>query len=260
MINLSINRRIIEVWNDYCSKNNNGGKIYPPIFYPEIIKSRVVFVGMNPSSSGFDKIRDKENGNGLEYWCDISNKLEEYVKKILENENINQCGTENKKLYPYFRPLDNMTMKCMSQIDKDIEWNHIDLFQMYNKNQGESLRVLDDGKSLTDFGKQQFEIFKSILESSDPKCVIVINAAASRIIRREYKENIDVTNFNELGYDYIELNNKKIPILFSSMLSGQRALDNESRRRLCHSACKSLADNSVEKFPNDYKCTCSNII
>ena len=38
--------------------------------------------------------------------------------------------------------------------------------------------------------------------------------------------------FEKEGYDILEINNKKIPILFSSMLTGQRALDTHSLRRL----------------------------
>jgi hypothetical protein len=44
--------------------------------------------------------------------------------------------------------------------------------------------------------------------------------------------NINKNNFKENGRDILEIRNNKIPILFSWMLTWQRALDNHSFRRL----------------------------
>ena len=49
--------------------------------------------------------------------------------------------------------------------------------------------------------------------------------------------------FKEKGFDYFYLGKLKIPIFFTGMLSGQRALDRGSKRRLIWQTNKALGRN-----------------
>ena len=64
-----------------------------------------------------------------------------------------------------------------------------------------------------------------------PRVIVVFNALASKIIQE--KQNIGKNNWNdEKGYDEIVIKGNKVPIFFSGMLTGQRALDDGSYKRL----------------------------
>lgn len=58
------------------------------------------------------------------------------------------------------------------------------------------------------------------------------NAFASDIIKKEFKGLIDDSEFEKTGFDKIKINGNNISIFFCGMLSGKRALDCESKRRL----------------------------
>ena len=61
-----------------------------------------------------------------------------------------------------------------------------------------------------------------------PKIVIVANAFASDIFQQEFRCVFD----DRFGCHFFKINEKKIPVLFTSMLTGQRALDKGSFLRL----------------------------
>ncbi|MBL0316357.1 MAG: hypothetical protein IPP69_11475 [Flavobacteriales bacterium] len=120
-----------------------------------------------------------------------------------------------------------------------ISWSHLDLFCFRETNQRYVLDLLKSEHGI-DFLKIQFDLFRSILEVANPKIIVVCNALARDILN--YKSsmgNLIGVNF-EYEFDYKigtprivsegPLNDK--PIFFSSMLSGQRALDRGSFERL----------------------------
>ena len=96
----------------------------------------------------------------------------------------------------------------------------------------------------TDFVCRQLVISKQIIENVNPKIIVVNNSLARRLSGREKIEfngkwisewiNFDFIFDKDLGTDRIistdHLNNT--PVFFTSMLTGQRALDKGSYERL----------------------------
>ena len=75
------------------------------------------------------------------------------------------------------------------------------------------------------------ELFRDALTEVHPKVIVIINAFASELVREYFKSDL---SFDEAqGFHYMTLSTgAKVPILFSSMLTGQRALDRWSYERL----------------------------
>lgn len=81
------------------------------------------------------------------------------------------------------------------------------------------------------FFRKQLDLTKRIIKEAKPKLIVVINADASRIFKTEF--NLDGQIIDpETGAYYLPEEFDNIPVLFSGMLSGQRALDLGSRERL----------------------------
>jgi hypothetical protein len=95
-------------------------------------------------------------------------------------------------------------------------------------------------KNGVDFIFQQLLISKEIIELSKPKVIIVNNSLARKYLGFEKNNDIDVWmglkfKFDETIGTYRVVNNenlKNTPIFFTSMLTGQRALDKGSLERL----------------------------
>jgi hypothetical protein len=77
---------------------------------------------------------------------------------------------------------------------------------------------------LTEFGRSQLELSKNLICEINPITIVVANATASKIFKKEFNATF---NYN-VGHHEIELNNQQIPVFLCSMLTGQRAMDNYS--------------------------------
>ena len=105
--------------------------------------------------------------------------------------------------------------------DRKAPFCHHDLFFIRETNQN---TVLCLRKKYSAFFAQQIDITKRIISLAKPLMIIIINASACRIFQEVYSFE-PLKNWNsDLGVDILpQLGN--IPVIFSSMLSGQRALD-----------------------------------
>jgi len=90
-------------------------------------------------------------------------------------------------------------------------------------------RVHDNGK-LNQFALDQLAVFKEALHSVNPKCIVVSNAFGSQFVRGYLKE--DLVWDKKKGFHWYTGMEKKVPAFFTSVLSGQRALDRWSYERL----------------------------
>ncbi len=111
------------------------------------------------------------------------------------------------------------------------------MFYFRETNQGETKKRIGypnnkEKSILNKFALAQLDILKEIIIGINPKVIVVVNAFASDIINDYGLFKINKNEFEMEGYDILEIDNKNIPIIFSSMLTGQRALDNHSLRRL----------------------------
>ena len=86
------------------------------------------------------------------------------------------------------------------------------------------LSKMIDKNEINEFGKEQLRLSRRLIESSNPQFIIVANAKASEIFIEVYESTFD----DDLGCYITEINKEKVPTMFSSMLTGQRALDRYS--------------------------------
>ena len=138
--------------------------------------------------------------------------IEEY--SIKEENGIYWAKEAFKNEYPFYLPFDNLAY--------GMKWSHLDIYFSCKKSQ-KDLEEMDGNKFLA----EQFNISKKIIQKLAPKIIVVGNAYASRLMQENFTCKFD----DKIGtYRIKEFNN--IPIFFSGMFTGARALDVGSRDRL----------------------------
>ncbi len=227
MENEIINKKILKIWEGYP---DNRGLFYP-MLYPEFKKNTILFVGCNPSDSiqRTKNILNKtgeENADYLKY--DFYN--EDKINQVIKHEVV-ACQECN-----YFKKFIAISKEVTGD---ENNWDHIDLFYYRKTSQKEFKKVVgfkeDKTKNIyfNEFGENQLKLFFSILKTINPKVIVVANSFVSKIINNRFKDIIvKPSRFEEEGFDRIIINDKEIPIFFTSMLTGQRAFDNYSYKRL----------------------------
>ena len=222
MKNERINNKIIKLWNKYFE---NDKEVYAPLFYDTFAKNSLLFVGMNPSfsASGFKTIFKDSQYSDLEpkkffKWKNVSKHL----------DHIDQCIAMDKHAYTNYSLYFGRPIEMAKAVD--MPWDHIDLFLYRETSQTNFMKRIHDGKRLNDFALDQLAIFKETLNSINPKCIVVSNAFGSQIVR-EYLSDELVWD-DKKGFHWYTGSESKVPIFFTSMLSGQRSLDRWSYERL----------------------------
>ncbi len=155
-----------------------------------------------------------------------------------EYKNTYSWDIPDTETYPYF-----IKSKIIANSEGiHLPYGHHDLFPIREKNQKVIENMFDtDSKGAliakndyNSFIKESLSWSQETICKCNPKIIVVINAFASRIIF-DYSllGFIPEKRWNEdLGVDFIQINGNMVPIMFSGMLSGQRALDNQSEFRL----------------------------
>lgn len=173
----------------------------------KIIENALMFVGINPSYS------------------DINNENECFFYEL------EQQGKGHK----YF--------KKFKEISKEINmpWAHIDLLFLKERKQ-EKIEKLYSEKNGTEFIFEQLKISKKILESAKPKIIVVNNTLSRKYLgfekdiekSKDIWIGLDFSFDDEIGTHRIRNNEslEDVPVFFTSMLTGQRALDKGSLERL----------------------------
>jgi hypothetical protein len=171
-----------------------------------IIPSSLLFMGINPSFT------NEATPNELNYY---------------------DIDPQNSSYKGYFGKFADISKYA------DMSWGHMDLlyFRETHQNQIDEMMQFPNGPS---FIMSQLEVSKKILEAVNPKVLIVCNTKARQFLGKDKANGQNVW----LGYDfefdddigtYRIINNSllnKTPVFFTSMLSGQRALDTGSYERL----------------------------
>jgi hypothetical protein len=231
IINSKINEKIISLWNKYFGDRDD---VYTPLFYDDLKNDSILFVGVNPSFSA-NEIKKIIKGTEYEHiqpetfftWKNVSSNLE-HVNDCIK---IDAMGLQKYKRY--FKRMDDISKTL------NIPWHHIDTFVYKQTDQGDFLKLIHDKSKLNQFAHDQLEIFKEVLETSDPKVVVVSNAFASKTIKKYFEESI-VYN-HEHGYHILHIGSKAIPIFFSTMI---KTLDTGSFERLVWHIKQSLTRDS----------------
>lgn len=216
-----VNEAYIELWEDY-QNSRNLKRI--PVLYPGINKNSVVFVGLNPSFN--EDWREKETqGSQVEIYR-WENRMQEKIDEIIKAER------EAREKYVYFKHFRDWYGSW-----EEGGWDHIDLFGIRVTNQADlkdRLGVTDSEDIESNFGGKQFEISTKLLRGVNPKIIVVVNALASKILKKQSNGNYRISESidGEKGCYYFQYDDISVPILFSGMVTGQRSLDTGSRERL----------------------------
>jgi hypothetical protein len=225
MKTVEINHKIIKIWEDY-KEDNKKTKLWP-LLLPELEENSILFISINP---GFPKNDYWEKNLFKREDFLFSNKNLDKNKEIQREKEARNPNNKNAYYKPYFKPMLEIMKFDLLQ---SMKWEHLDLFFIRETNSKHVEKMVgysEKIEKMNDFGEKQLEISLSLIKKLKPKIIVVSNALASRIIRKRVK--IDESSFKENGFDLLCLENVKVPIFFSGMLSGQRALDLGSLRRL----------------------------
>ncbi len=222
MKNEKINSKIIALRNKYFQ---NDPDVYAPMFYDHFKQGGLLFVGMNPSFSerGFKTILkgtayEKIDPVSFLKWSNISSNP----------ELVSDCIKVESHAYENYMSFFARPIEIAKEVGLD--WQHIDLFIYKETSQSDFTKRIMDGGTLNEFALEQISLFEEVLEMINPQCVVVANAFGSELLRKYIKNDLEWDASR--GFHWFTREGKKIPIFFSSMLSGQRALDRWSYERL----------------------------
>lgn len=209
MLNIQdlISERLTSLWAEF---SNDEFSQIPPLSVSEIPHNSIIFIGLNPSLSKDEETRLIENNVKIEFYKHNSEKANnnKYFYKIIDvAEKTNQT------------------------------WGHFDLLYFRETKQEKIAKLIGDKKGL-DFIFKQLLISKivleKIIEEANPKLFVVNNTLSRKFLGKEKLYNNDIW----MDLDFVWDNNigtyryKNIPFYFTSMLTGQRALDLGSYERL----------------------------
>ena len=200
-----IEDKINDLWDKYSRFEFTK---FPPLA-PKIINSKntILFIGLNPSLSKNEINRIQSNSiTKAEFYSNHKNE---------------------KTIHKYFKKFIDISQKT------NIEWEHIDLLYLRETRKREISNILKTQTGI-DFVYEQLKITEEILNrifnEEKPKLVIVNNTLSRLFLGKDRNNwlNLDF-NWNENIGTY---EHKNIPFFFTSMLTGQRALDIGSYERL----------------------------
>ena len=208
-----INRTVIKLWKSYERYLKNDSPI--PLFYPPLDQdAQLLSVGLNPS---FGKKLQKKKALRWKNFVQVG-----YPKSVIKEQQEQQL--EAKRNYRYYKPFRKLAT------DFDMAWEHVDLF-FYRETKIQDLRKIvllgNSSKELNEFGEAQLELSKRLISGFSPNVILVASALAARVFQKAFHATFD----DELGCHKIYLNDRIVPVFFSSMLTGG-AMDKYSRQRL----------------------------
>lgn len=160
---------------------------------------------------------------------------------------INPSYTDNSIIHTFYTKEEVKEISYFKAFEKlanateieDLSWTHLDLLVCRETKQANINEVLLKTKEGIDFVYQQLLVSKQLLEQINPKIMVVSNTMARRLLGKEKTKNANKWldyNFEfdkKIGTNIItEGKLQGTPVFFSSMLSGQRALDNGSKERM----------------------------
>lgn len=187
---------IRKIWDeakyDSIESKNRGFAIQDDIEY-----NSLMFIGINPSYNGIPGNLFYNNSHG---------ETHKYFKKFIE---------------------------ISSEVG--LNWSHLDLLFLRETNQKE-VKSLGENNLGHVFYDEQLKIAKKIIETTKPKIIVVNNTYARDLLLSQSftTPKYDFEFDENIGTERI-VNNEilnKVPIFFTSMLTGQRALDLGSYKRL----------------------------
>lgn len=187
------------IWNGYsqsCAGTKLNTTLDPAIVGTINTHCDVLFIGMNPSHPPKDS-----RGNTViqkNYYCPTSMGI------------------------PYFEGLKDL---CKNMALSG--WGYFDLYPIRHTNQKDIIDIRKS-KQAKSFFEQLEQLAQDIIKHVSPKLIVVINAGAGKVLREIYGIKSFPSNTYDwgLGVEMVKIDGGVLkPVIFSGMLTGQRALD-----------------------------------
>lgn len=204
---IKINQKLLCIDNENVKKGSNKEKLIKILSKEEIIFQ-------NYHNKNYKLFKDI---NGKLFW---TLKPQEEWKKLLEKIIQSQ---EKKELIHEFEKIYN------EEIEKSGPYIVFgDLFWYADGTQSNIEEIIKDFNGISIKIKELIDIY---IEYYNPKMIVITNAYASNLVESAIsKEHYYKSSDGDVIY--YKKDNKKIPIVFSGMVSGKRAMDNYSYIRL----------------------------
>jgi hypothetical protein len=217
-IELKYRDHVLAIWKKYQNlpflNESNCEYRKSPLLPSELTDNAILFIGINPAFKKGDTVADEYR------------EIEFY----LQNENHVEIN--------YFQRFKEIADYCGER------WTHIDMLFVRETDQSQIDKLSYTTEGIN-FIQDQIEFAFQIIEESQPKLILVSNAFATELFGKKkakhqvfdkiwkgYSLDFEKDFDAAIGTYTIEINGKPTPIIFSGMLSGQRALDNGSFERL----------------------------
>lgn len=222
-----INNRIWNLWTSYRNLNHISLD-RTPLFFHNLKKNCLLFIGLNPSFSPKGSRRIFANTKYESWdlpkffqWKNMEGEeLSSYIKECIDIDGI------SREKYSYHK----IFVAIAKELGREKKFEHIDLFFFREEDQKKAIPLIYPKEKLTPFAKDQLQISLGLIDCINPELILVANALASRIILGQLEKEL---NWEEsLGTYTLLVKGKKVPIFFSGMLGGQRPMDKGSLKRL----------------------------
>ena len=200
-----------KIWQKY--KNLDSDLLKKKFLAPKFIScNSILFLGINPSYSG--STSENKNSETVSYY-ELSNDSNELT---------------------YFNKFSKIAQ------DSDIHWAHLDLLFFRETNQKKVNELINKQPDGVSFILDKLLLSKQLIELSKPKLIIASNTKVRQLLGfdKDLEKGTNAWMDYSFCFDKIigthriktdcELFN--VPVFFTSMLSGQRALDRGSFERL----------------------------
>ena len=222
------NQEISRLWklkfdNAIKSTKNTNVKFKQFCFHVKQDESPIWFFGMNPSlPRPLKEIFNPDN--------DLTDNLI-YDLKVEQEEMHGELQ--------YF-------LKAIEFFEKDVGIQELetpvfhDLYPVRHTKQKEFVQFIKHEEN-KEFREKLDEATKELIDGIMPDIIVIANAKASKLMQKIFFGRNEYNGETKLTY---ELDGKKTDMIFSSMLSGQRALDTYSRSRLAREISKTWKDRN----------------
>jgi len=209
-------------WADLLHENEK----FIPLYFDKFEKDKLLYIGLNPSfsvssmknflveSGKFSKSKQAITENDVKAYFSWDKPNKDKGRKLSF-----ELDAWSKKNYPYFTQIKHISSEM------DLKWQSVDMFQYRKTIQKDFKAFLTQNPKFKD---AQLDLFGGLLSKLRPKLILVANASASELFKNKFNSEFD----ESLGCYFTDLEGYKVPTFLSSMLTGQRALDIHSRKRL----------------------------
>lgn len=226
-----VNEEVIKLWKEWEEKLDDINLLIP-LIYNQMKTRGILFIGLNPSynSKVYKRIlkNTEYSSEKHEVLFSWKNPADLDIEKVLAIENI---MIEKHNYFKRFKEI----ARCTTT-----PYEHIDLFFYRLTGQNNFEKKILQKEKLDVFVENQLKLSMKLIEYVSPKVIVVANARASKELKKNWKGNLSLEWNKTYGYHAIKLADKCVPVFFTSMLTGQRAMDNGSYKRLKWHISKAL--------------------